>query len=118
MGKYRFHVGKTGIELGQQIDMPVASLVSSSGYSSSLPYFMTEEDASFFEALRFVSIGGFRKYVGTTSIDIIPSVEKRRKWPSIRISYTFSGMNYDVNDVSVQSVDHIILVGAIFRLFR
>jgi hypothetical protein len=116
--KYRFNINKTKLELGQQIDVPVGSLVSSSGYSTMLPDGLTEKDASFFDAMRFVSFGSLKRSVTITSLDITPSLERRRKWPVFRVSYVFSGMNYSNGDFSIKSVDHIILFGAIFYLFR
>lgn len=118
MGKYRFNIGKSFFDLGQQIDIPVGSLVSSSGYSSSLPYPIVEDDANFFDAMYLVSFGNLKKISGTTNLDIAFPGEKNRKWPTLRISYMFSGKNYHMNDFSIKSVDHIILFGTIFRLFR
>ncbi len=118
LAKYRFKSGVTGFEIGQQIDVPVGSLVSSSGYSSMLPYALTEDDANFFDAMQLVSYGSMKKCVGITTFDIIPPTEKRRKWPVMRISYIFSGMNYESNGLTVKSIDHVFLFGAIFHLFR
>ncbi len=118
LGKYRFRAGKATLELGQQIDVPIGSLVSSSGYSSSVPHGLTEEDADFFDAMRLVSFAGFNKYVGITTLDIIPSAEKRHQLPALRISYIFSGVNYDNNGMTIKSIDHLFMFGAIFRLFR
>ena len=116
--KYRFNVRKTRLEAGLQIAVPAVSLISSSGYSSTLPYGIAEEDANFFDAMQLVSFGSLKKYTATTALDITPSLEQRRKWPVFRISYIFSGMNYSKDDVVVKSVDHIFLFGAIFHLFR
>lgn len=118
MGKYRFNVGKSSIELGQQIDLPVGSLVSSSGYSTSVPYALTEHEADFFDAMRLVSFGSFSKYTGTTTVDITPPLAQRHKWPSLRITYIFSGMHYRIDDFSIHAVNHTIMAGGIFHLFR
>ncbi|MDR2037240.1 MAG: hypothetical protein LBQ60_04885 [Bacteroidales bacterium] len=117
-GKYRFKIKNTGLELSQQIDVPLGSLISSSGYSSSLPGGLTEEDASFFEALKWASLGSYRKIMAMTTVDIVPSKERRKKWPVIRFTYIFSGRNYEKNAVKVESVNHIFFAGAMFRLFR
>ena len=116
--RYRFHIGKTRLEAGQQLAIPAGSLISSSGYSSTLPYGFAESDANFFDAMQLVSFGSLKKCTATTTLDITPSLEQRRKWPVFRISYMFSGMNYRNDDVTVKSADHIILFGAIFHLFR
>ena len=116
--KYRFNINKTKIELGQQIDIPVGSLISSSEYSSGLPSGIVEKDASFFDAMRLASLGSFRKCVTVTSLDITPSFEQRRKLPVFRITYMFTGMNYNNGDFTVKSVDHLFLFGMIFHLFR
>ena len=116
--KYRFHLKQTSLELGQQIDIPLVSLISSSGYSSTLPYGFIEEDASFFEVLRLVSFGSLNKCVAITTLDITPSQERRQKRPAIRISYVFSGMKYSNGDFTIKSVDHLIFLGTIFHLFR
>ena len=116
--KYRFNLKQTSLELGQQIDIPLFSLISSSDYSSTLPYGIIEEDASIFDALRLVSFGSLRKCAAITTLDITPSQERRQKRPVIRISYVFSGMNYSNGDLIIKSVDHLILFGAIFHLFR
>jgi len=119
MIKYRWFNGKkTKFELGQQIYSPLGSLISSSGYSSSLPYGITEKEASFFEAMRLVSFGSFRKCTTITTLDITPALERRQKLPVFRISYIFSGMNYNNGDFTVKSADHLLLFGAIFHLFR
>ena len=118
LAKYRFHIGNTEIDLGQQIDVPAASLVSYSGYSSSLPYALVEDEANFFDAMTLTSFKSYKKYAGISTIDIIPSREGRRKCPSLRITYICSGMNYKRNDISIKSVDHSIMIGAIFRMFR
>jgi hypothetical protein len=116
--QYRFNIHKTKFELGQQIEAPAGSLISSSGYSSVLPPGFAEKDADFFDAMRTVSFGSLKKCVAVTSLDITPSLERRRQWPTFRVSYMFSGMNYRNGDFTVKSVDHIILFGAIFYLFR
>ena len=116
--KYRLSIKKTSIELGQQIDIPFVSLISSSDYSSSLPYGIAEKDANFFDAMRLVSFGSLKKCVTVTTLDIIPAPEQRLKWPVFRISYMFSGMNYRNGDFTIKSADHLILFGAIFHLFR
>ncbi len=116
--KYRFRAGKTTLELGQQIDLPVGSLISTSDYSVSMPYALTEKEADFFDAMRLVSLNDLVKCKTISTLDIIPSAEKRRKLPVLRITYIFSGMKYTSNDVSIKSVDHIFLFGAIFNLFR
>jgi len=116
--KYRFNVKKTRIELGQQIEIPVGSLISSSDYSSSLPSHIVEEDANFFDAMRLVSFGSLKKCATITTLDITPSIERRQKWPVFRVTYIFSGMNYSNGDFTVKSADHLILFGTIFHLFR
>jgi len=117
--KYRWaNSRKTRFEVGQQIFFPVASLISSSEYSSTLPYGFTEEEASFFEAMRFVTFDSFRKFVTITTLDITPSMEQRKKWPVFRISYMFTGMTYSNGDFAIKSADHVVLFGAIFHLFR
>ena len=117
--KYRwFNIRKTKFELGQQIDVPFGSLISSSDYSSGLPYGFIENDANFFDAMRIVSFGSLIKCMTITTLDITPSLERRRKCPVFRVSYIFSGMNYSNGDFTIKSVDHVILLGAIFHLFR
>jgi len=116
--KYCFNLEKTSIELGQQIDIPLISLVSSSEYSSALPSGFIEEDASFFDAMRLASLGSLRKCVAITTLDVTPSQERRQRIPVIRISYIFSGVNYSNGDFTIKSVDHLILFGVIFHLFR
>ena len=116
--KYRFNMKKTKLELGQQIDFPAGSLVSSSGYSTMLPHGFTEKNASFFEALRFVSFGDLKKCIAVTSLDITPSLDRRQKCPVFRVSYMFSGMKYNNGDLTIKTADHVILFGAIFHLFR
>jgi len=119
MMKYRwFNSQKTKFELGQQIYFPLGSLISSSDYSSTLPPGFTEEEASFFEAMRLVSFGSFRKCATITTLDITPTLDRRKKMPVFRISYIFSGMNYHNGDFSIKSADHLFLFGAIFHLFR
>ena len=116
--RYRFNINGTKIELGQQVDVPLGSLISSSGYSSGLPYGFIEEDASFFDAMRLESFGSLKKCVTITALDITPSLERRQKMPVFRISYIFSGMNYSDGDFLIKSVDHLFLFGMIFHLFR
>jgi len=116
--KYRFNINETKIELGQQVDIPLGSLISSSSYSSGLPYAFTEEEASFFDAMRLVSFGSLRKFATITTLDITPSPERRQKMPVFRISYMFAGMNYSNGDFTIKSVDHLFLFGMIFHLFR
>ena len=116
--RYRFNYHKTKIELGQQVDVPLVSLISSSGYSSGLPYGIVEEDANFFDAMRMASFGSFKKCVTITTLDITPSLEKRQKLPVFRVSYMFSGMNYNDGDFTIKSADHLFLFGMIFHLFR
>jgi len=116
--KYRFNTGKTKTELGQQIDLPLISLVSSSEYSSTLPPGFFEEDANFFDAMRLVSLGSLKKCVTMTTLDITPSPERRQKRPVIRISYMFSGVNYSKGDFTIKSVEHLFFLGLIFHLFQ
>jgi hypothetical protein len=116
--KYRFNINETKIELGQQVDIPLGSLISSSSYSSGLPYAFTEEEVSFFDAMRLVSFGSLRKCATTTTLDITPLPERRQKMPVFRISYMFAGMNYSNGDFTIKSVEHLFLFGMIFHLFR
>ena len=116
--KYRFNINEAKIELRQQLDIPLGSLISSSSYSSGLPYVFTEEEASFFDAMRLVSFGSFKKCATITTLDITPSLERRQKMPVFRISYMFAGMNYNNDDFTIKSVDHLFLFGMIFHLFR
>ena len=117
--KYRwFNSRKTQFELGQQIYFPIGSLISSSEYSSSLPRGFAEEDVSFFDAMRLVSFGSFRRCATITTLDITPALDRRQKLPVFRISYMFSGMKYRNGDFTIQSADHLILFGTIFHLFR
>jgi hypothetical protein len=106
--QYRFNIHKTKFELGQQIEAPAGSLISSSGMGF----------ADFFNAMRMVSFGSLKKCVAVTSLDITPPLERRRQWPTFRVSYMFSGMNYGNDDFTVKFGDHIILFGTIFDLFR
>jgi len=116
--KYCINTQKTRFELGQQIEIPFFSLISSSDYSITLPPGFFEEEASFFDAMRLVSFGSMKKFVAITTLDVTPSVERREKMPVIRITYFFSGLNYNNGDLTIKSVDHLILFGAIFHLFR
>ena len=116
--KYRLNIKKTRIEIGQQIGVPLGSLISSSDYSSSLSPYLVEEDASFFDAMRLVSFGSLKKCATITTFDIAPPMARRQKWPLFRITYMFSGMKYSNGDFTVQSADHLFLFGTIFHLFR
>jgi len=117
--KYRWqNRQKTKFELGQQIYFPLLSLISSSEYSSSLPFGFTEKEESFFDAMRLVSFGSFRKCATITTLDITPVFDRRQKMPVFRITYIFSGMNYSNGDFSIKSADHLLLFGAILHLFR
>ena len=114
--KYRFKINEIKFELGQQIDIPVVSLISSSDYSASLPLGIAEEEASFFDAMRLtVLFGSLKKCVTITTLDVKPS---SGKYPVFRISYIFSGMNYNNEAFTVKSADNILLFGIIFNLFR
>ena len=116
--RYRFSINRSVLELKQQIDIPLVSLVSSSEYSTSLPYGFMEEEASFFEAIRLVSFGSLKKCATITTLDIAYPSEQGKKWPTLRITYIFTGMNYSNGDFIIKSVNNTILFGAIFYLFR
>jgi len=116
--KYRFRFKNAGIGLGQQVNIPFGSLISSSDYSSSVPPYIVEKDAKFFDAMRLVSLGSLKKCVTITTLDITPVLKQREKWPVFRITYIFSGMNYKNGDFTIKSADHLILFGTIFHLFR
>ena len=116
--KYRFNIRKARIELGQQIDIPIGSLISSSDYSSSLPPYLVEKDVNFFDAMRIVSFGSLKKCATITTFDVMPPFERRQKWPMFRITYAFSGMNYRNGDFTIKSANHLFLFGTIFHLFR
>jgi len=116
--KYKFSINKTKLELGQQVDIPFVSLISSSDYSTSLPIGIAEKDANFFDAMRFASFGSLKKCVTTTTLDITRTSNNHQKLPMFRISYIFMGMNYNNADFTVKSADNILLFGAIFYLFR
>ena len=116
--KYHFATRQTRFELGLQIDLPLISIVSSSDYSSGLPYGFIESEANFFDAMRVVSFGSLKKCMTITTLDVMPSLERRQKWPVFRVSYMFSGMNYSNGDFKIKSADHVILLGVIFHLFR
>ena len=115
---YRFIFKKIRFELGQQIEIPAGSLISSSDYSASLPLGFSEKEAGFSDVIRLVSFGSLTKCVTVTTIDVTPASEWRQKIPVFRISYTFSGMNYKNSDFTINSADHLIVFGAVFYLFR
>ena len=116
MVKYRwFNSQKTKFELAQQIYFPIGSLISSSEYSSTLPMGIAEKDASFFDAMRLVSLGSFKRCATITTLDVAPALNRRQKLPVFRISYIFSGMNYNNGDFAIKAADHLILFGAIFH---
>ena len=116
--KYRFNINGSKFELGQQVSVPAGSLISSSDYSSSMPHGFTEQDANFFDATRIVSLGSFKKFSTSTTLDITSSFQQRKNMPDVRISWIFSGMNYNHNDISIKSVEHMIVFGVIYNLFR
>lgn len=118
MLRYRLNIQKMRVELSQQAHIPIAALISTSGYTSSLPSGLSETEASVFDAMRTASLGRLRKCVTATTLDMIPSPARRAKWPVIRISYIFAGMNYRDGDITVRSVDHLLLVGTVVHLFR
>jgi len=116
--QHQFKTQNAHVVFRQQIDVPLFSLISSSGYSTALPYPFVEPEASFFDAMRLASFGSLRKCVTFTTFDVTPLHERQHKWPVFRISYLFSGMRYKKDDFTVKSADHLILFGAIFYLFR
>ena len=116
--KYRFNIKNTNLTLWQQIDLPLFSLVSSSDYASSLPSGLMEEDASFFDAMQLVSLGQLKRCLTTTCIDINSQRQQHKKMPVFRITYKFSGMNYNKSDATIKSAEHIFVFGAIFYLFK
>ena len=116
--KYRFNINNTKFELGQQIDIPFVSLISSSDYSSTFPPGILEQEVSFFDAMRLASFGSLIKFMTITTLDINTPWQQRQRLPLFRINYIFTGMNYKHNDFVIQSVDHMIVFGAIFQLFR
>ena len=116
--KYSFDIGNSRFKLLQQFDIPLFSLVSSSDYSTSLPYGIIEKDASFFDAMHIVSFGSLIKCTATTTLDISSSWQRRNRLPDFRIIYAFSGMNYKNNNVTIKYANNMLLFGMVFYLFR
>ena len=115
---YRFNIRGSKFEIGQQFYVPLLSIVSTSDYSSSLPYGFIENDANFFDAMRFASFGSLVKFTTATIFDVNTSFQQREKLPVLRITYQFAGLNYNYNDISVKSAEHSLVFGAIFYLFK
>ena len=118
LAKYQFNINNSSFVLGQQIDIPFVSLVSTSDYSSSLPPPFLEKEANFFEAMRLVSVRSLQKCVIITTLEINTSLQQRKKFPVVRINYIFTGMNYKNRDLTIKSADHLIVFGVVFYLFR
>jgi hypothetical protein len=114
--RYGFKINDSRFELWQQFDFPLFSLVSSSAYSSSLPAGIAEDDASFFDAVRIASFGSLKKCTATTTLDISSSWQRHKRLPEFRITYTFSGMNYKNNDMTIKYANNMFLFGMIFYL--
>ena len=116
--QYRFNIGSSKFEFRQNIGVPLFSLVSTSDFASSMPYGFAEEDASFFDTMHFASLGSLVKCVAITKLDINTAFQQRKNMPTFRISYRFTGLNYQHNDISIKSVDNMVVFGALFYLFR
>lgn len=96
-----------------EFNLSLVGLYSGSEYSSSLPYFFSEENASFFEAFQ---IGSFeRNSQMKNRLNIDYRISTKRKVYTIRFQYVISACMLNINNNIKHNTFHEFKVGYLFN---
>ncbi|MFV0289620.1 MAG: hypothetical protein ACK5IJ_01780 [Mangrovibacterium sp.] len=91
--------------------IPFVGIYLGSEYSSSLPYFIAEKDASLWEALHIGSFGANFQIHNDLNIDFKLKAKKKRKSRIVRIRYSMDYMNLGLNNNTKHRMMHAITIG-------
>ena len=93
---------------------PLLGLHWGSSYGSSFPYFLSEEDASFTDALHWGSVETCFQLRNSLSADFALKPKRNKAARTLRIKYTFDYKELNLNSTSHQSMFHGLTLGYVF----
>jgi hypothetical protein len=101
------------VKISYELNVPFAGIYSGSEYSSSLPYFITEKDASFFQAF---DLGSFKKNTQMENkLNVDLKINTKKGFRTIRIQYTLSGEKLLLNNNIKHNTFHVFKIGYLFN---
>ncbi len=97
-----------------ELSTSLLGLHCGSSYGSSFPYFVSEDDASFIDALHFGSIETYLHLKNCISVDFLLKQKKKKQARTLRVKYTFEYKNSNINNTNSQLIFHGITFGYLF----
>jgi hypothetical protein len=101
------------VKISYELNVPFAGIYSGSEYSSSLPYFITEKDASFFQAFDFGSFKKNTQMENKLNIDL--KINTKKGIRTIRFQYMLSGEKLFLNNNLKHNTFHVFKIGYLFN---
>jgi hypothetical protein len=106
--------GKVGpVYLLNEFAIPLVGIYFGSQYSGQLPYFVTEEDANFFDDVDILFINKNLHFKNTLSADFKLKFSQRST--TIRLQYTLSGRTLRLNNNDLSNSCHLFKIGYLFN---
>lgn len=101
------------VKISDEFNFPLTGLLSGSEYSSSLPYFFTEKNASFFQAF---DIGCFWKNAqASNKLNIDYKLKTKKGLRTIRFQYEIFSTVLNLNNNIKHNTFHVFKIGYLFN---
>jgi len=101
------------VKISDEYNIPIIGLLSGSEYSSSLPYFFTEKDASFFQAFQIGSFG--KNLQASNKLNIDYKMKTKKGLRIIRFQYEICSSLLNLNNNLKHNTFHVFKVGYLFN---
>jgi len=101
------------VKISDELNVPFIGIYSGSEYSSSLPYFINEEDASFFQAF---DIGSFGKNLqASNKLNIDYNLKTKKGLRTFRFQYEIFSTVLNLNNNLKHNTFHVFKIGYLFN---
>lgn len=102
------------VKISNEFRLSIFGIFSGSEYSSGLPYFLTEEDASFFQAF---DIGSFKTDCrGSNKLNVDFRMNTKKKVRTFRLQYEINSSVLSLNGNIKHNTFHIFKIGYLYNL--
>ena len=101
------------VKLSYEFNIPVAGIYSASEYSSGLPYFLSEKDASFFQAFHLGSFGKNFQMENKFNVDL--KLKTKKGFRTYRLQYAIANDQFLLNGNCKRNVFHLFKLGYLFN---
>lgn len=102
-----------GVKISDELIVPFIGIYSGSEYSSNLPYFISEEDASFLQAFELGGMGKNSQMSNKLNIDYRMKTKKGLR--TIRFQYEISASTLNLNNNIKLNTFHVFKIGYLFN---